>query len=130
MQNDTNELLYKFTLNCFIGTWIVLGVGGFFVFHFGKNAAFKKKWFPRFAICAGILFIFFSCTINFLGTRSIGSLRDFVFLVPAIVLIIYLGIKTTKFCDECGATLYRRNWFSPMKFCSKCGAALDAKPED
>jgi hypothetical protein len=113
----------------FVGTWIVLGIIGFVVFFLGKDTALKRKWFPRFTVLVGMLFVFFSTTIAVLGSETWLSLGIMVITVPAVSLISYLNIKMTKFCDRCGATLINSNWFSPMRFCSKCGAALDNKPE-
>jgi hypothetical protein len=115
---------------CFIGTWVVLGIGGFIVFYSRRDVAFNRKWFPRYAILAGVLFVFFSTTLTVLQSRSFSALGLLVFMVPMVVLIIYLNIKFTRFCDKCGATAIDYNWFSPMKFCSKCGAELiSGKPD-
>ena len=40
----------------FMGVWIALGGLGFYLFHVRKDAGFKRTWFPRFAIAAGVLF--------------------------------------------------------------------------
>jgi hypothetical protein len=111
----------------FAGTWIVLGIVSFVVFFLGKNTALKRKWFPRFMVLAGVLFVIFTTTFAVLGSKTWLSLGILVITVPAVALISYLNIKMTKFCDKCGATLINSNWFSPMRFCSKCGAALDDK---
>ena len=113
----------------FFGTWIVLGIVSFVVFFLGKDTALKRKWFPRFIVLAGVLFVIFSTTIMVLGSQSWWSLGILLVVVPAVAVISYLNIKMTKFCDKCGATLINSNWFSPMRFCSKCGAVLDDKPE-
>jgi hypothetical protein len=61
------------------------------------------------------------------GTSPPDKELGILFLVvPAVVLISYLNIKVTKFCDNCGARLYNHTWFAPMRSCSKCGAELDA----
>jgi hypothetical protein len=112
---------------CFVVTWIVLGIGGFFLFNLNRDAAFKRKWFPRYMILVGVLFFFFSTTIMALQSRSFfAALGILLVVVPATWVISYLNIKLTRFCDACGATLYHYNWFSPMRFCSKCGAELVA----
>lgn len=130
MQNDTIELLNKIVAASFIPTFLVMGVVSFLLFHIRKNAAFRRKWFPRFAILWGVWLVFFSSTMAVLKSRSFESLWELVFLVPAVALIIYLGIKFTKFCDQCGATVYKQNLFSRLRFCPKCGASFDAKPKD
>jgi hypothetical protein len=129
MNNDTLGVLSGIVSTCFFGTWIVLGVGGFFLFYLGRDVAFKRKWFPRFITFVGVLFVFFSTTLMVLSSRSLGALSILVIVVPAVFLISFLNIKFTKFCDKCGATVYDQSWFAPMKYCSKCGAELDARPK-
>jgi len=112
---------------CFFGTWIVLGIAGFFLFYRGRDTDFKRKWFPRFVVLVGILFVGFATTLFYLPTRSTESLRMLFFVVPATCVISWLNIKFTRFCDSCGHMIHNHNWFSPMNFCPKCGAELDAK---
>jgi hypothetical protein len=109
---------------CFFVTWIVLGISGFIVFYLRRDVAVKRKWFPRYAILAGVLFVFFSSTLWVLESRSYSELGVFVVVVPMVVIITYMNIKFTRFCDKCGATVFDYYWFSPMKFCSKCGVEL------
>ena len=99
------------------------------VFYLGKNAAFKRRWFPRFSIFAGGLFLAFVTAFIGVGPGAKGGLLVLTLMVPMLVLITFLNIKMTKFCDKCGATLINSNWFVPMRFCSKCGAALEGKPK-
>jgi len=40
---------------CFVVTWIVLGISGFIAFYLRRDVAFKRKWFPRYVVLAGIL---------------------------------------------------------------------------
>ncbi len=125
MQKADVELLYHILVACFIGTWIVLGLGGIFAFQISKNVRFKKKWFPRFVVLVAILFLFFSTAIMALSSGSLKFLPFLALVIPFLVLITYLNIKFTKFCDCCGATVHDSNWFSRMRFCPKCGAELD-----
>jgi drug/metabolite transporter (DMT)-like permease len=119
----------KFVVACFFVTWIVLGFVGYLAAR-RKDTAFKRKWFPRYVILAGVLFVFFPTVISFLQSRSWGAVLGILFLfIPAVSVISYLNIRFTKFCDKCGAAIYAYNWFSPIKFCSRCGAALDPKPK-
>jgi hypothetical protein len=114
---------------CFVGTWIALGVCGFVAFYLPRDASFKRKWFPRFIILVGVLFVLFSTTLVVLESRSLSELGVLVILVPAVAVISFLNMRFTRFCSKCGATTYDVNWFSPTRFCSKCGAELSsAKP--
>jgi hypothetical protein len=55
MPQPNLDLLSRIALACFVGTWIV----GTFLFWISKNAAFKRRWYPRFVILVAILFILF-----------------------------------------------------------------------
>lgn len=125
MDDRTASFLDSIVITVFVGTWIVLGILGF-VASRRMNAAEKRKWMPRGMILVGVLFVIFSTTSMVLESRSSSTLAILFVTVPAVIVISYLNIKMTKFCDNCNATLYNHNWFSPMQFCSKCGAALGA----
>ncbi|WP_165231781.1 hypothetical protein [Aquisphaera insulae] len=124
MDDRTAAALEGIITTAFIGTWIVLAIVGFIASR-RMSAAAKRRWAPREAILVGVLFVFFSTTMTVLQSRSWSSMSFLVLVVPAVVLISYLNIKFTKFCDKCNATLYNHNWFQPMRFCSKCGAEHD-----
>ncbi len=129
---NNNPSLGDIITTCFIGTWVVLMIGGFFLLHLGKDAAFKRKWFPRYVILGGVLFVAFSTAIStamFAPSRTPHVFTMLAFMVPMVVLISYLNIKMTRFCDQCGLTIYNQTWLHRMKFCSSCGAELDAKPK-
>ena len=129
MNDETLTLLGNILTVCFVGTFIVLGVVGFFVFTFGKDVAFKKKWFPRSVILAGVLFVLFSNTVMVIHSRSFSILAILIIEIPFVALISYLNIRATKFCDNCGATAVNHNPFSRMRFCSKCGAEFGVQPK-
>ena len=127
---ETAHLLGGIVTALFVGTWIVLAIVGFFLFYHNKNAAFKRKYFPRYIVLVGVLFVFFTATLSVVSSGSLWSLGILVVIVPAIYLVSYMNLMMTKFCDKCGTTLTNMNPFTQMKFCSKCGAELDAKPTD
>ena len=127
---ETAHLLGGIVTALFVGTWIVLAIVGFFLFYHNKNAAFKRKCFPRYIVLVGVLFVFFTATLSVVSSGSLWSLGILVVIVPAIYLVSYMNLRLTKFCDKCGTTLTNMNGFTAMKFCSKCGAELDAKPTD
>src|SRR5687767_6638119 len=106
-------------LIAFMVVWCLLGVGSFLFFHFNRNAALKRRVFPAFVVAVGLIFggfVYFSA----------GSQQPQVLymLVPALLLISFLNIRQTRFCDSCGKTLYRQPIFSRPRFCPHCGAEL------
>lgn len=128
MNRDSISVLNGIVTACFIGTWFVLAVVSFLFLDVGRDAGFKRRWFSRFMILGSVLFVLFATTMMVLQSRSAAGLAILVPVVPMVILISWLNIRFTKFCDKCGATLHDYNWFSPMTFCSKCGAELDPKP--
>lgn len=102
----------------FYVVWISLGLAGFFLFYLSKDVTFKKKYFPWYVVLAGFLFVSF-------GLISGLPLRLLYIMVPAVALITFLNIRSTKFCDSCGRTMIDQNWFSKVEYCAKCGAKLN-----
>ena len=101
----------------FIGTWIVLGIISIAVFFLGKNAELKRKWWPPFVIGTAILFAVFVALMGF-------PLDTFYIMGPALILITFLNLRNTKFCNSCGKTIMNQNFFVKPEFCSKCGEKL------
>jgi hypothetical protein len=128
MNADPTVSIWGLVFACFFATWVVLGLSGFYLFYVRSDVYFKRRWFPRYIVLVGVLFVLFSTALTALSAQSLGALGILVVLVPAAGLISWLNIKFTRFCDKCGATVYQQNWLAPMNFCSKCGAELDGKP--
>ena len=101
----------------FVGVWILLGLGGFWLFSVSRNVAFKRKYFPWYVGLAGVLFIGFGAAM---GVHPLGM----AIMVPSVVLITFLNLRATQFCDACGRTVVQQMPFSRAEFCSKCGARL------
>jgi hypothetical protein len=129
MKPETYTVLEGIITACIFGTWVVLGISGFFLFYLGRDVAFKRKWFPRYIVLANSLGVFLSTTLIAHSSRSPGTLNVLMIIAPAVCLISYLNIKLTRFCDRCGSTLYNQGLFPWIKFCPRCGAELDAKPK-
>ena len=102
----------------FFVVWISLGFAGFFLFYLSKDVTFKKRYFPWYLVLTGFLFIVFGLSMGL-------PLTIMYIMVPAVALITFLNIRSTKFCDACGRTIIDQNWFSKVEFCSKCGAKLN-----
>jgi len=101
----------------FFGTWVVLGIVSFVIFFLGKDAQLKRKLWKPFVIGTGALFIGFVYLMGFGG-------EALYIMVPAVVLITFLNIRSTKFCDACGKTIINQNFLVKPDFCSKCGEKL------
>ena len=89
----------------FFLVWAALAVAGFLLFQVNRNAAFKRKYFPWFAALAGAVFLGFMIVIGV-------PIEGLLFMAPFILLITYLNIRTTSFCDSCGRTTYNNTWFA------------------
>ncbi len=101
----------------FFGTWVVLGIISFIIFFVSKDAQLKRKLWKTFVIGTGALFIGFVYLMGF-GDEA------FYIMVPAVILISFLNIRVTKFCDACGKTIINQNFLGKPEFCSKCGEKL------
>lgn len=129
MKNDPIEFISSVVTALFNGTLAVLLIGSFLLFFRGRDAAFKRKWFPRFNVLVGSQFVFFATTLPVLSSRWARGLASLIVVVPMIILISHINFRFTKFCNICGATIYNLGWPSPARFCPKCGAGLDEKPK-
>ena len=103
----------------FIVVWVILGLSSFLFFHFNRNASLKRRIWPAFIIIVGTIFGGFMYYV--MGYQQPQILYP---AVPAIILISFLNIRTTRFCDSCGKTLYQQPIFSRTQFCPHCGAEL------
>ena len=99
--------------------WVCLGLGSFLFFHFNRNTALKRQVWPVFIIAIGLMFGGFVYLM--MGRQQPQVLY---LMGPAIFLISFLNIRTTRFCDSCGKTLYRQPIFTRTQFCPHCGAQL------
>ena len=113
----------------FVGTWIVLGMVLVYLLFVQRDVTTRRKWYPRVIILVAVLFLVFSTSITYLSAPSARSLAILIPGVPMLILISWLNIKFTKFCDGCGATIVHQTLWIPLNFCPKCGAKLrPAKP--
>jgi hypothetical protein len=101
----------------FVIVWVILCVWGTLFFTLNTDAKLKRKLYPWVMVSMGILFILSMYWIN-------G--KDITFLIsgfPIVLVVSFISIKYTKFCNSCGRTMYS----FPLKseYCSKCGNKLD-----
>jgi hypothetical protein len=107
-----------------VAGWFTFGVAGMLVFNFSKNVAFKRTWFSRWMWTLAVSFWLLSAPLILQPVINLRALAFVALDALLIALIAYLNIRCTRFCDQCGATLFNQNWFQAMNFCPKCGAKL------
>jgi hypothetical protein len=103
----------------FMVVWVLLGLVSFLFFHFNRNASLKRRVWPAFIVAVGVIFGGF--VYYTMGRQQPQVLY---LMVPALILISFLNIRMTRFCDSCGKTLHRQPLFSRTQFCPHCGAEL------
>jgi hypothetical protein len=103
----------------FMVVWGLLGLGSFLFFHFNRSAALKRQIWPVFNVVIGLIFGGF---VYFIMGRA--QPQVLFLMIPAVILVSFLNIRTTRFCDSCGKTLYRQPIFARRRFCPHCGSEL------
>ena len=100
----------------FMSVWVVLMIVSVIVFFVGKNSKLKRKLWAPFVIGTGLLFLGF--------VYLMGKGHTLYLMVPAVAMISFLNIRSTKFCDSCGKTNINRNLLFTAEYCSKCGERI------
>ena len=107
----------------FFITWILLGAGGWFILWRARTAERKRRIHRWFTITASVLFFLFTCAFV-----AGGFPATVLFMVaPALVLITWLNLRFTNFCDGCNRMIYIQVLWRRLRFCPHCGAPL-SKP--
>ena len=102
-----------------IGALLVISAAGGAYTQYGRNARVKRiLWTVTMVSTAALFLLLFS-----LVPRPKGGGDDFWFVIPIIVISLFLTYRSVKFCSHCGATS-RGTTFRPVRFCSSCGAEL------
>lgn len=104
----------------FMISWFALGIGGWIWLWTRPNAAQKRLWHRRFTVVAGRIFGAF-LTCNLLMWHQPFELLIFL---PFLVLIMWLNIRFTDFCENCNRMVYNHFWWRRIRFCPHCGASL------
>jgi hypothetical protein len=114
-------------------TVILLGFVGVIVwqafFWFGKDAAYKRRWFPCLLFLqSGLMFLMPLMPLEFMPMRRYHWI-GMAIIAPTLGLSAYLQHKHTRFCDRCGGYATSWTWVTdfPNK-CTRCGAMVDLKP--
>jgi uncharacterized membrane protein YuzA (DUF378 family) len=99
--------------------YFVFGLAGVFVFFLSDNVSFKRRWYRPYAILSSTLLVCVAIAMGF-------PRRLLALLIPAVVVITALNIRSTRFCGQCGKINGLSGFLLGPKFCAKCGAALEA----
>lgn len=101
----------------FFVCWIALGVGSWLYVRSRPGAAAKRRAHRVFTVVAGLIFTAFA---TWTDPRAV------IIVIPAVVLITWLNLRYTRFCDNCGKTITAQP-FQKIAFCPRCGTALQAQ---
>lgn len=104
----------------FIASWVIVALTSWIYFRFNNNIGLKRRFHKWGVIVYGTMFFF-------LIALSMGPSLFLLLFGAAIVLIMYLNIRNTIFCDACGKVTYLNMWFSKIEYCARCGAKLPDK---
>ncbi len=102
-------------------SWAILFVLGLLIFRGHAPVGLKRKLWAPFTIGSAILFVLFSSLL------LRGRLPWFFY--PFVVLIVFLNLRNTRFCETCGSMQTSRDLISRPRFCQKCGHDLTALHE-
>jgi hypothetical protein len=81
----------------------------------------KRRWHPRIVFGGAALFLVFIATM-FQPSGLIGA-------VPATCLVVFLIMKSARFCTSCGQGLMRGSVWVSLNYCSRCGARVHNSAE-
>jgi hypothetical protein len=101
-------------------SWVVVSLGATLYFRGNKHVELKRRFYRWSGVACGTTFFFL---IALSGMPWPGLLIFGAF----VVLIIYLNIRNTTFCDACGRTVHNQMWLGRIEYCAKCGAKLPDK---
>lgn len=96
----------------FIATWLLLAVTGYFIFFRFGDARLKRRLWPVCIVIISVLFLGFT---YFLGVNT----NAFYILMPAVILIGILNVRSVNFCDGCGKMVSVQSSLN-MERCPAC----------
>ena len=105
----------------FFALWLVLAgltLASWLFFWRNRDAQLKRKIWRLGTAISGTIFVLFVLLASWPHVQIV------FFMLPVVALITWLNLRNTKFCDQCGATLFNHNWFSTIRYCPHCGATL------
>ena len=96
---------------------VLISLGSFVYFRMYPDIDLKRRFHRWFTIAYGTSF--FLLIVLSEGASPISLLFGTV-----VVIVTYLNIRNTVFCDACGKATYNHAWFRKAEYCAKCGARL------
>ena len=99
------------------GLWFLVSIGSSAFFRRNRSAALKRRvWAPFLVVCS----VAFVGIVWVMGRR----VETLYVVVPAVILLTLVNLRTVRFCDGCGATVRgTAPWRAPA-YCPTCGHAL------
>lgn len=76
--------------------------------------ALKRRYYPWFSVVVAVLFVVFVYV-------SGVPFEFIVYMSAGAVVVTFLNIKMTKFCDDCGKTIINQMTLMDSYYCGRCG---------
>jgi hypothetical protein len=112
-QNLSDPLILTVALVCAV---VIIGLT--IAFRINKDVQFKKRLLAMsYAFAAVALLVLMAL---FRVQTTVIAIA-----IPAVVFVLFLQFKMTKFCDKCGRTVIQRTPFDRFEHCPKCGAKYE-----
>ena len=95
-----------------------LGYGGLgFYFLLSRNLARKQRLYKPYVIGSGVLFLVVLYLMGF---------PWFMLLIasPLVAIVTVVNLRSLRFCQHCGATVWSMVPFVRPRHCSACGAPV------
>jgi hypothetical protein len=101
--------------------WLLLGIGSTLYVRSRPTVALKRLWWRRSVIGFAVFVWLFIAAF----AASSGQVFGALIFAPFMVLIAWLSIRSTYFCDSCGKRCRSANPIKKMAYCPYCGSKLE-----
>jgi hypothetical protein len=104
----------------FFVSWVIWHVAAYVLVYRGRSVPFRRVWHVRSALLSATAFLAFLFYIVSMGfPKSVLGM-----FVPAVIIITFINIRNTRFCDMCGKQNFEMNPFHPPTVCKHCRRPL------
>ena len=86
-----------------------------YILSMDKKAVVKRTAFRWYVILVSLLLLLFMSLVA-------ESLVLLVFVVPVLVVVDFIWLKYTRFCEWCGRAVQTNLPYVDKEFCSRCGS--------